>query len=187
MLLPLVFLFLSPAVPPASLSAPQELDPTLTPTAGAVTIATAEGRGVQVYQCTATNGAYAWTLSMPDAALVEPSSGRKVGVHSKGPTWTWTDGSAISGKVIANMPSPDSNSVPWVLIQTHAEGSTKGLLTPVTLVRRSDTRGGTAPATGCDARHENASARVPYTATYTFFSTAETPAADPGAPAATQP
>jgi hypothetical protein len=37
-------------------------------------------------------------------------------------------------------------------------------------IRRSDTHGGIAPATGCDAKHLNTVSRVPYTATYTFYS-----------------
>ncbi len=41
----------------------------------------------------------------------------------------------------------------------------------VEFIRRSDTHGGDAPnAIGCDAQHLNAVRRVPYTATYTFYS-----------------
>jgi hypothetical protein len=43
-------------------------------------------------------------------------------------------------------------------------------MTKVEFIRRSDTHGGTAPSTGCDAEHLNAIVRVPYTATYTFYS-----------------
>jgi hypothetical protein len=43
-------------------------------------------------------------------------------------------------------------------------------MTQVKFIRRSDTRGGIAPTTGCDAQHLNATSRVPYTAIYTFYS-----------------
>ncbi len=43
-------------------------------------------------------------------------------------------------------------------------------MTKVEFIRRSDTHGGIAPLTGCDSQHLNISARVPYTATYTFYS-----------------
>jgi hypothetical protein len=43
-------------------------------------------------------------------------------------------------------------------------------MTRVEFIRRSDTHGGASPTTGCDAHHLNAVSRVPYTATYTFYS-----------------
>jgi hypothetical protein len=36
-------------------------------------------------------------------------------------------------------------------------------------IRRSDTHGGAAPATGCDTKHLGAISRVPYTAVYSFY------------------
>lgn len=159
---------------------PQALDPTLAPTAGGVTIATAQGRGVQIYQCAqADGGTYAWVLQRPEATLSEPASGAPLGTHSGGPTWTWSDGSSITGSVLSKMVSPDPGSVPWLLVKTHPVGSTQGVLSSVTLVRRSDTKGGAAPAAGCDAQHAGVSSRVPYTATYTFYNTAEPPAMAP--------
>ena len=173
MLLPFAFLLtLAPS--------PQALDPTLTPTAGGVTIATAQGRGVQVYHCTEGNGGtYAWVLQGPEATLSEPTSGERLGTHSQGPTWTWSDGSSITGSVLTTMASPDAGSVPWLLVKTHAVQGTHGVLSTVTLVRRSDTKGGMAPPVGCDAQHGGTSQRVPYTATYTFYNTAEPPAIVP--------
>ena len=44
------------------------------------------------------------------------------------------------------------------------------MLARVTYVRRSDTHGGLNPTTGCDSKHLNAVSRIPYTATYTFYS-----------------
>lgn len=154
------------ALPPA----PQTLDPTLTPTAGAVTVATVQGRGAQVYACTpAASGSYAWTLQGPEATLFDTSSNKPLGAHNQGPTWTWNDGSAITGTVLTSMPSPDTHSVPWLLLKTQPAPNAKGMLAHVSLVRRSDTQGGVAPTTGCNAQHPGATARVPYSATYTFY------------------
>ena len=158
-------------------AAPQVQDPTLTPTAGAIIVATAEGRGVQVYACGAQNGSYAWLLQGPEAALYGTSGEKRLGSHSQGPTWTWSDGSAISGKVIAQTPSPKAGSVPWLLLQTQPVGNGNGVLTPVTLVRRSDTEGGAAPVLGCDAQHAGTVLRVPYKATYSFYTVTQSPAA----------
>ncbi len=173
-----------PVAPPL---APQVQDLTLTPTAGAVLVATAEGRGVQVYTCTAQNdnspnsvsqnGGYSWILRGPEAVLYAAAGEKRMGTHSDGPTWTWSDGSALTGKVIAQTPSPEAGSVPWLLLQTQPTGAGKGVLTPVTLVRRSDTQGGTAPALGCDPAHAGTVLRVPYRATYSFYAVVESPAA----------
>jgi hypothetical protein len=39
----------------------------------------------------------------------------------------------------------------------------------VKFIQRVQTEGGAAPATGCDADHPGATARVPYTAVYHFY------------------
>jgi hypothetical protein len=139
------------------------------PPASARSVFVAEGRGVQIYQCTSQNGAFAWTFQSPEATLLDPKSQHSLGKHGAGPTWTWADGSTISGKVLQKFPSPDPGSIPWLLLSTTPSGATTGALTPITLVRRSDTHGGNAPATGCDAQHISAMIRVPYSATYTFY------------------
>ncbi len=174
MLLPLLLL---PTIAFLPAFAPQGQDPTLTPTAGAVIVATAEGRGVQIYACTAQSSSYTWTLQGPEAVLYATSGEKRLGTHSQGPTWTWSDGSAITGKMLAQMPSPHAGSVPWLLLQVQPVGAGKGVLTPVTLVRRSDTEGGAAPALGCDAGHAGTAVRVPYKATYSFYTVTESPAA----------
>ena len=46
-----------------------------------------------------------------------------------------------------------------------------GLFANVTSIQRLSTTGGLAPATGCDADHVGAEARVPYTADYFFYRT----------------
>jgi hypothetical protein len=147
-------------------------DPTLPPATAAV-VYTAEGRGVQIYRCTQQDASHTWVFQSPEATLFDPKTHQQLGTHGAGPTWTWKDGSAIAGKVLQKLPSPDPNSIPWLLLSTTPSGTATGALTSVTLVRRSDTHGGNPPATGCDAQHANAILRVPYTATYTFYAGAK--------------
>jgi len=154
----------------ALLFAAQPPDPTLPPATATVVLA-AEGRGVQIYRCTQQDASYTWVFQSPEATLFDPKTHQQLGTHGAGPTWTWQDGSAITGKVLQKLPSPDPNSIPWLLLSTTPSGTAAGALTPITLVRRSDTHGGNPPATGCDAQHANATLRVPYTATYTFYAT----------------
>ena len=159
----------------ALLTSPQVADATLPPATAHVRY-TLIGHGVQIYNCTASSAApgaaFQWTLEGPEAALFDPATKQQVGTHTAGPTWTWNDGSAITGKVLQKQPSPDPASIPWLLLSTQPTGSVTGALSAVTLVRRSDTHGGNPPATGCDAEHKDSPDRVPYTANYRFYTSA---------------
>ena len=129
---------------------------------------TARGEGVQIYRCTRQDATYGWVFQSPEATLTDPATHQPLGTHGAGPTWIWSDGSSITGKVLEKS-SPDPASIPSLLLATTPTGSTKGALTSITFVRRSETHGGNAPATGCDALHANTTLRVPYTATYAFY------------------
>ena len=107
-------------------------------------------------------------LDVVPAARLD-NDGIEVGTHGDGPVWHLQDGSSVSGQVIAKKASPDSGSVPWLLLKA-VSTSGAGTLATVDFVRRSETRGGVSPATGCDATRLGEMARVPYQATYTFFS-----------------
>ena len=145
---------------------PQSGDPTLPPPA-AVARYTVIGHGVQIYRCTAQENVFQWTFQEPEAVLFD-QAGAETGKHSAGPTWTWKDGSTLVGKVLQKSPSPDPANIPWLLLEVHSTGI-PGALSDITLVRRSNTQAGQAPATGCDAQHQNGLIRVPYQATYTFY------------------
>jgi hypothetical protein len=149
------------------LFAQQAADPTLPP-ASAKAVYTVEGRGVQIYLCSLQNSTYSWVFQSPEATLSDPRTHDNLGKHGAGPTWTWKDGSSVSGKVLQKAPSPDATSVPWLLLAA-TPSANPGALSQVTLVRRSDTHGGNAPANGCDSAHSGALLRVPYSATYTFY------------------
>ena len=129
---------------------------------------TAQGKGVQIYTCTA-QGVYSnWVLKAPAATLAD-AQGNQIGTHSAGPTWTATDGSSIVGKVLTKKVSYDPLSVDWLLLAATPAPGHPGVFSKIAFVRRSDTHGGQPPADGCDAAHPNAEARVPYTATYSFY------------------
>jgi hypothetical protein len=161
MLLPLALL--------AILTAPQTPDATQPPASVHVRY-TAEAQGVQIYHCAAQAGTFLWVFDAPEATLFDRVSHQPIGHHSAGPTWTWSDGSAIIGKVLQKQPSPDSAAIPWLLLETNDSGDKTGALTGISFVRRSNTQAGAAPVTGCDAQHQNNVLRVPYQATYTFYS-----------------
>ena len=139
------------------------------PPAGAVAVETAQGRGVQVYHCEAQGSKFEWAFDSPSATLYLPGTDQQVGTHTVGPSWTWNDGSSITGTVAATKPSPQSGDLPWLLLKTKPLSITTGTLGKVSWVRRSDTSGGAAPTGGCDAQHQGALKQVPYTATYTFY------------------
>jgi Protein of unknown function (DUF3455) len=155
----------------ALISMQQAPDPTLPPPDAHVKV-TAVGVGVQVYRCAPQDGGYQWVLEMPIATLFDPTTRQRVGTHSVGPTWTWNDGSSIMGKVLQKHASSDPINVPWLLLETHSTGTAIGILADVTLVRRSDTQAGVPPM-ACDAVHQNNEVRVPYQATYTFYTTSK--------------
>lgn len=162
----------TPAAPPPA----QDL--TLPPeTASTVTIL--EGRGVQIYTCTAEGNTYHWTFKAPEAQLFNLATGKPSGHHDAGPTWTLEDGSSVRGTVATTKAGPTPADVPWLLLHTtpNSPGQTppQGELAPVTYVRRYNTHGGAAPLTGCDASQVGQEQRIPYSAMYAFYSV-------PGAP-----
>lgn len=127
------------------------------------------GKGVQVYECTApaAGGSPAWHLKGPDAVLLD-ATGQEAGKHFAGPSWQAKDGSTVVGKVLVASPAPRSGAVPWLVLEVVSHHGS-GRFAAVTYVSRTDTNGGAAPATGCDAAHLNAQTWVPYNAIYTLF------------------
>ncbi len=101
--------------------------------------------------------------------MLTDASGKAVGRHFAGPSWQATDGSTVVGEVEATGAAPQPGDVPWLVLRAKAH-SGSGVLAAVTFVVRSATQGGAAPATGCDAAHAGAEARIDYHATYMFFS-----------------
>lgn len=129
--------------------------------------------GSQIYVCQpGADGKFAWTLKAPEAELHD-QQGRTVGHHYAGPTWKANDGSAVSGKVIAKVDSPDPDSIPWLLV-TVTGHSGDGVLSHVTSVQRIHTKGGLPPsAADCNASKLNQEAKSSYTADYYFYAPAK--------------
>jgi hypothetical protein len=131
-------------------------------------ILTVTGKGVQIYTCRQSAAGPQWVFQAPEATLLD-ASGKPIGTHSAGPIWKSNDGSTVKGELLQKSPSPEATSIPWLLLKA-ASPSGSGIMTRVEFIRRSDTHGGASPTSGCDAQHLNAVSRVPYTATYTFYS-----------------
>jgi outer membrane protein assembly factor BamB len=127
----------------------------------------AVGKGVQIYICKASNGAYAWSLKAPDARL-QDAKGNFVAKHFAGPSWQAADGSIVVGASVNASPSPDAGAIPWLVLQAKSH-SGSGEMADVQYIVRTRTEGGVAPSAGCDAKHVGGEVRVPYNAIYLFF------------------
>ncbi|RDS80355.1 DUF3455 domain-containing protein [Dyella psychrodurans] len=127
----------------------------------------AVGKGVQIYTCKASNGAYAWSLKAPDASL-QDAKGRFIAKHFAGPSWQAGDGSIVVGAPVSASPSPDAGAIAWLVLQAKSH-SGSGEMADVQYIVRTRTEGGVAPSTGCDANHVGGEVRVPYNAIYLFF------------------
>jgi hypothetical protein len=126
----------------------------------------ARGEGVQIYTCTKVDD-WVWKLKAPDATLFDDQH-HAIGKHFAGPTWQLDDGSEVRGKLLESR--QQEGTIPWLILSAESIGG-PGRLSLVDVVRRSETKGGLAPSTGCDAQHAGAEVRVPYSATYSFFDT----------------
>ena len=149
------------------IAAAQQVPQQLQPPAGEQLLVQVHAKGDQVYTCKSDGPHFSWALKAPDAQLFD-KDGKSFGRHFAGPSWEAADGSHVLGKVVANSPSPDTDSVPWLLLNIVShEGN--GILSRATFIQRINTKGGKSPATGCDAEHLNNELRVPYTADYLFY------------------
>jgi Protein of unknown function (DUF3455) len=124
-------------------------------------------KGDQIYACKVDGPQPGWILKAPDAQLFD-KDGKAFGKHFAGPSWEASDGSRVVGKAAANVPSPDADSIPWLLVKVVSHAG-EGVLAPVTSIQRINTKGGKAPASGCDAGHAGQEVRVAYSANYLFF------------------
>lgn len=145
----------------------QQVPSQLQPPAGEQLLLQVHAKGDQIYTCKGDATQAAWALKAPDAQLFD-KDGKPFGKHFAGPSWEASDGSRVTGKAVANVPSPDADSIPWLLVNIVGhEGS--GVLSRATSIQRINTKGGKAPASGCDAAHAGAEVRVAYSADYLFY------------------
>jgi len=145
----------------------QQVPEQIQPPAGEQLLLQVHAKGDQVYICQEGVTQFAWALKAPDAQLFD-KDGKPFGKHFAGPSWEANDGSRVTGKAVANVSSPDADSIPWLLVNIVGhEGS--GVLSRATSIQRINTKGGKAPASGCDAAHVGQELRVAYSADYVFY------------------
>lgn len=119
--------------------------------------------GAQIYECRPEpDGSLRWHFKEPVAALFE--EGKPVGVHLRGPSWEFSDGTAIAARVIAQAPAASTSDIPHLaLAVTSARGTSLALARAVV---RFNTRGGRAPDS-CSEPGNLLS--VSYSADYAFY------------------
>ncbi|SEP71706.1 Protein of unknown function [Lentzea xinjiangensis] len=128
--------------------------------AGHKVVAKLQAKGVQTYTCAAG----AWKGLEP-AATLSDRLGRAVGLHSRGPIWVSTlDGSAVEAAPVDGARNDVAGAVPELLLKAKSTRG-EGVFAGVTYVQRLATKGGVAPAGGCQ---EGAQTSVRYEALYTF-------------------
>jgi len=145
----------------------QEVPAQLKVPEGQTLAAEAHAKGFQVYACKDDGKGYNWTLKGPEAELFD-KAGKKVGRHFAGPTWEWNDKSQVTAKMMTSSPSPDADSIAWLLLMATGH-SGEGVLANVTNIQRLHTKGGKAPATRCDTAHAGQETRAAYEADYYFY------------------
>ena len=127
--------------------------------------------GVQIYECSAAKAdpaRFEWVFKAPEADLFD-LSGRQIGKHYAGPTWESNDASKVAGEVKARDDGPAATAIPWLLLSAKST-SGNGVFARTQSIQRLYTVGGKAPAAACSKAQLGTEARVPYKATYYFYS-----------------
>jgi hypothetical protein len=131
---------------------------------GTTPVLTLHAEGAQVYECKAgSDGKLAWSFREPIATLL--LDGKTVGRHYAGPNWEYSDGSAVSGKLVASAPGATPNDIAWLKLDAAAHRGS-GVLTDVVTVQRIHTEGGNLKG-ACDTAGTFKS--MPYSADYVFL------------------
>jgi hypothetical protein len=144
--------------------------PSLAPPAGARVVLRSIADGVQIYACETAGNGFAWVFKAPEALLFD-EAGRQLGKHFAGPSWQALDGSTVTAEVAAKADAPAAGAIPWLLLRAKTH-SGAGQFAEIGFVQRVETKGGMAPATGCDAAQQGKEARMRYSATYVFYTAA---------------
>jgi len=159
-----LLLVLSLAAPVMLLTAAAAQMPDAIAASGEGVVATLHAEGAQVYDCKAdANGKLAWQFREPIATLLR--DGTTAGRHYAGPTWEASDGSAVTGKAVANVPGTTPADIPWLKLDVIGHRGS-GTLSSVTTVQRTNTHGGVVNGL-CDKAGTYFSA--PYSADYVFL------------------
>ena len=153
------------------ISVPDEVRLPLNAPKGNKRVLTVYAIGVQKYKAVAKAGepgVFDWAFVAPQADLYDAHN-NKIGTHSAGPTWQLSASDSIYAQAFTPAkaaPSPDGNSIDWLLLMPKAGKIPTGIFTDVQYIQRLDTKGGKAPATRPTSLE--ATIEVPYTAVYRF-------------------
>jgi hypothetical protein len=134
-------------------------------------VATYFAEGVQKYKAqpkAGSPGTFEWVFVAPEANLYDATNA-KVGTHGAGPHWQVSPLDSIFAQAFApakTAPSPDANSIDWLLLMPKAGKVPTGIFANVSYIQRIDTKGGKAPAALPLSATETIN--VNYTAIYRF-------------------
>ena len=136
----------------------------------------AYAKGFQLYTCRQDpkdSSNYIWVFKSPWAMLYADSTYKKeIGNHhyntSNNPVWGNSDGSEVTAMKLQQVNSPDSQSIPWLLLKATINQGT-GILKSARFVQRIFTKGGKAPA-NAEKNQLGKTISIPYTAEYLFYS-----------------
>jgi hypothetical protein len=124
--------------------------------------------GEQVWICEGVDPNY-WQWESTQARLLD-DRGQLIGTHtfsrslSAAGRWTWSDGSAAKGDIIAREKVP--NAVPRLLVAIGEHEGT-GLLGSVETVRQAETKGGWRSSVPCSDMGSRV--RIPFSAVHQFY------------------
>ena len=132
---------------PAVVSVPQNLPN------GNTRVATYYAVGVQKYKARIKAGSdpvvYEWAFVAPQADLYDITNA-KVGTHGAGPFWEISPADSIFAQQFSparTAPSPDAESIDWLLLMPKVGTTPIGIFTDVDYIQRIATKGGKAPLT----------------------------------------
>lgn len=129
-----------------------------------------QATGVQIYVCSASKAdatKFEWAFKAPEADLFD-NAGVKIGRHYGGPTWESQTNGKVVGEVKGRDDGPDATAIPWLLLKAKSNDG-KGIFASTQSIQRVNTEGGKAPAAGCAAAETGKELRVPYKASYYFY------------------
>jgi hypothetical protein len=122
-------------------------------------------KGVQIFRCENLQTGLHWSFRQPEAELIA-TDGTPVGRHGAKFSFEYADGSKLVSEVVDHVPSPNDDTLPWLLLSSHSYG--KGVLAGVTYVQRIETVGGMPPSS-CQQAQLNQVLRVPFQADFVFY------------------
>lgn len=125
-----------------------------------------EASGEQLFKCTRDTQGWYWKFVSPNAYLFDPATNQAVIKHGYRFGFNHQDGSRLSARIIKIHRLPDH--LPEALFVTQST-PTPGALHDIAYVQRTKCHGG-LPKTPCTAQKKDTILRVPYSATYIFFS-----------------